>query len=799
MVNLPEENLIEYSAIVIEDDDKNSTKFSFRKLFLFMGPGLLMSIAYMDPGNLESDLQVGANTGYCLLWVLLATTSLGYVVQMQSAKLGVATGRHLAEHCREQYTKYPRYFLWVMTEIAIIGSDIQEVIGSAIALSLLSGGRLPIWAGVIVTAFTSFFLLFIERLGIRFLEAVFVALIGVMTVSFGVLYNIADVPPIKVIEGFLIPSLPLQYVSTAVALIGSLLMPHNIYLHSALVQTRQIAAPNSAKKREALRYFGIESALSLAAAVVVNLFVVAVFAAGFFESGLTDIGLENAGHYLGEAFGKPMVVIWAFGLLAAGQSSTMTGTYTGQFVINGFLRLNVSPMARVLITRLVALCPTLAVALFCHSQTGLDQLNQSLNLLQSLQLPFALIPVLRITSCVEIMGEFVNGTTTKIVTWTIAVMIIMINLYAVFQSVFTYASSHHWAILVTCIVAFVYFSFIIFMSFGTLNSVRVARRKALRTTSNCSATGNSSMNNSCNVSSSGIPHHMNGAATVAALNGVAPSKGNAFIAAAGTEDKLETPNPSCQRDTSTGGFSARGGCCGGGGGAGGAGGAGGGIGQTNQCHHQHGMDDDDEVLDVYREPPAEIGMIWWRKFVDVSVRGGQKMGRMIKSVSIEGLHAMGHMGSAFVGTTGGGVAKDTMTAERVGAKAGKPRGGKWGGAESDDDDLMVNSDEGGEAPPVWGIIPMGPGMDPKHVVPLKAHAGQEEGELSLKEPLLAYQEGGEEGSAGAKGKESEGGGEGEDSRIALAAAANHRLATCCAAKQQQQQQQQLKKGCCQKK
>ncbi|KAG2430797.1 hypothetical protein HXX76_009773 [Chlamydomonas incerta] len=456
------------TVIRIQSDvalDPDAYKFSFKRLLQFMGPGILMSIAYVDPGNLESDLQVGAQAGYVLLWLLLLSTLMGLVVQLQAAKLGVVTGRHLAQHCRRQYPRLPRLVLWVMAEIAIIGSDVQEVIGSAIALSLLSGGRLPLWAGVLCTAVVSFSLLFIERLGIRVLEGFFGAMVGLMVASFGVMYARAGVPTAEVVRGFTVPSLPKKDLPVAVALMGSLIMPHNIYLHSALVQTRKLGSDRPAAKREAMLYFGIESALSLVVAVVINLFITAVFAAGFYGAELPDIGLQSAGRYLGDTYGGAVVYIWALGLLAAGQSSTMTGTYTGQFVMGGYLDLKVSPWARVAITRAVAIAPTLAVALLCGGAGGdgdgsaLDQLNQGLNLLQSIQLPFALVPVLTFTASPAVMGAaFANGPLLNGTCWAIAGLVVAINGLAVYQVAYEFVVADPWvsgSVLAAAVAAYI--------------------------------------------------------------------------------------------------------------------------------------------------------------------------------------------------------------------------------------------------------------------------------------------------------------------------------------------------------
>ncbi|GIL45319.1 hypothetical protein Vafri_2585, partial [Volvox africanus] len=463
------------AVVTVEDvnwDDPSKDRFSFRRLLQFMGPGILMSIAYVDPGNLESDLQVGAQAGYVLLWLLLLSTFMGLIVQMQAAKLGVVTGQHLAQHCRQQYPFVPRIALWLMAEIAIIGSDVQEVIGSAIALALLSGGRLPLWAGVLLTAADSFALLFIERLGIRVLEGFFAGMVGVMVVAFGVMYSRAEVPLDQVARGFTVPHLPRKDLPVAVALMGSLIMPHNIYLHSALVQTRRLGSDRPAAKREALTYFGIESALSLVVAVVINLFITAVFAAGFSGADLPDIGLQNAGKYLGATYGELVVYIWALGLLAAGQSSTMTGTYTGQFVMGGYLDLKVSPWARVALTRAVAIAPTLAVALLCGSGDGagsnkLDQLNQGLNLLQSIQLPFALVPVLTFTSSPTIMGEFANSSFTSCICWMIAGLVVLINGLAVYQVAYEAVVADPWVTgTVLTVLCVAYLAMVMYLAMG---------------------------------------------------------------------------------------------------------------------------------------------------------------------------------------------------------------------------------------------------------------------------------------------------------------------------------------------
>ncbi|GFH18986.1 uncharacterized protein HaLaN_15871 [Haematococcus lacustris] len=310
-----------------------------------------------------------------------------------------------------------------------------EVIGSAIAVALLSQGAVPLWAGALLSAGVSFLLLLVvEKAGVRQLELLFAGLIGIMIATFGYMFASADVPMAEVAKGLVVPRLPRAYVPTAVALFGSLIMPHNIYLHSALVQTRGLQGASQRTKMNALTYFGIESGVALVAATFINIFVVGVFAAGFFkpDGPPPDIGLQNAGVFLGATYGSVVVTVWGVGLLAAGQSSTMTGTYTGQFVMSGWLDWKVSAWQRIIVTRSVALVPTMAVALMMDpDSTQLDRLNQGLNLLQSIQLPFALVPLLSITGCQRLMGGLAMSGPGLAAAWAVAALVVCINMSAV--------------------------------------------------------------------------------------------------------------------------------------------------------------------------------------------------------------------------------------------------------------------------------------------------------------------------------------------------------------------------------
>ncbi|KAJ7966558.1 Metal transporter [Quillaja saponaria] len=415
-------------------DSTTVPPFSWKKLWLFTGPGFLMSIAFLDPGNLEGDLQAGAIAGYSLLWLLMWATIMGLLIQLLSARVGVATGRHLAELCREEYPNWARLVLWFMAEVALIGADIQEVIGSAVAIQILSHGVLPLWAGVIITASDCFLFLFLENYGVRKLEAVFAILIATMGLSFAWMFGDTKPDGKELLMGILVPRLSSKTIRQAVGVVGCVIMPHNVFLHSALVQSRNIDPQKKGRVQEALNYYSIESSVALLISFMINLFVTTVFAKGFYGSKQANsIGLVNAGQYLEEKYGGgllPILYIWGIGLLAAGQSSTITGTYAGQFIMGGFLNLRLKKWLRALITRSFAIVPTIIVAvIFNTSEASLDVLNEWLNVLQSIQIPFALIPLLTLVSKEQIMGTFRIGPVLKRVAWTVAALVMVINGY----------------------------------------------------------------------------------------------------------------------------------------------------------------------------------------------------------------------------------------------------------------------------------------------------------------------------------------------------------------------------------
>ncbi|XP_061583448.1 natural resistance-associated macrophage protein 2 isoform X2 [Cololabis saira] len=466
--------------------ENTNQMFSFRKLWAFTGPGFLMSIAYLDPGNIESDLQSGAKAGFKLLWVLLGATIIGLLLQRLAARLGVVTGMHLAEVCNRQYPTVPRIILWLMVELAIIGSDMQEVIGCAIAFNLLSAGKIPLWAGVLITITDTFVFLFLDKYGLRKLEAFFGVLITIMAISFGYEYVLVKPDQGELLKGMFLPYCancgPAQ-LQQAVGIVGAVIMPHNIYLHSALVKSREVDRRKKEDVKEANKYFFIESTIALFISFLINVFVVAVFAQAFYDKTNMEVNAEcnatgsahtdlfplnnetlqvdiyKGGVVLGCFFGPAALYIWAIGILAAGQSSTMTGTYSGQFVMEGFLNLKWSRFARVLLTRSIAITPTLLVAIFQDVQ-HLTGMNDFLNVLQSMQLPFALIPILTFTSLTSLMNDFANGLFWKISGGIVILMVCAINMYFVIvyvtelNSVALYVLAAFFSVAYLCFVSY---------------------------------------------------------------------------------------------------------------------------------------------------------------------------------------------------------------------------------------------------------------------------------------------------------------------------------------------------------
>uniref|UniRef100_A0A2K5IC03 Solute carrier family 11 member 2 n=1 Tax=Colobus angolensis palliatus TaxID=336983 RepID=A0A2K5IC03_COLAP len=484
-----EEYFATYFNEKISIPEEEYSCFSFRKLWAFTGPGFLMSIAYLDPGNIESDLQSGAVAGFKLLWILLLATLVGLLLQRLAARLGVVTGLHLAEVCHRQYPKVPRITLWLMVELAIIGSDMQEVIGSAIAINLLSVGRIPLWGGVLITIADTFVFLFLDKYGLRKLEAFFGFLITIMALTFGYEYVTVKPSQSQVLKGMFVPSCSgcrTSQIEQAVGIVGAVIMPHNMYLHSALVKSRQVNRNNKQEVREANKYFFIESCIALFVSFIINVFVVSVFAEAFFgktneqvvevctntssphadlfpkDNSTLAVDIYKGGVVLGCYFGPAALYIWAVGILAAGQSSTMTGTYSGQFVMEGFLNLKWSRFARVILTRSIAIIPTLLVAVF-QDVEHLTGMNDFLNVLQSLQFPFLSVAKLDYSTS-DCADFFYRGW--RIAGGILVLIICSINMY--FVLVYVQDLGHVALYVVAAVVSVAYLGFVFYLGWQCL-------------------------------------------------------------------------------------------------------------------------------------------------------------------------------------------------------------------------------------------------------------------------------------------------------------------------------------------
>ena len=373
-----------------------------------MGPGLLMSIAYLDPGNIAACLQSGTEGKYSLIWTLLWATALGLFYQTMAARIGVVTQRDLAKLSAQQFSTFSRYTLWIAMELAIIGSDIQEVLGSATALNILFG--IPIYIGVIITICDSFLFLFIHYWGVRMLEAFFGVLILTMAVTFWI--NMVDARPDigELLFGTFVPTVNAHSLDAGIAMFGAVIMPHNLYLHSALVLTRKVDTSQKNKVNEAIFYNNIESAIALVISYFIAMAVVVTFAVYIIEhpEAKKDMDLRQASDALVQLLGESAKYVWAIGLLAAGQSATMTGTYAGQFVMEGFLNWKLPIWARVIITRSVAIVPAVMITFFKTDE--LTNLDNILNVFQAVLLPFSLIPLLKFVGSPKIMGDFAIPT-----------------------------------------------------------------------------------------------------------------------------------------------------------------------------------------------------------------------------------------------------------------------------------------------------------------------------------------------------------------------------------------------------
>ena len=414
----------------------SSSTIPWRRLLGFLGPGFLISVGYMDPGNWATDIAGGSRFGYTLLFVIMLSNLMAILLQSLSLKLGVATERDLAQLCHQEFGRKASFALWVAAEIAIAACDLAEVIGSAIALNLLF--HLPLLYGVLITGLDVLLILLLQRWGFRYIEALVIALIGTIIVMFGMQMILSRPEYAAALGSMLIPSpqivLNPRMLYIAIGILGATVMPHNLYLHSSIVQSRQYAR-TSEGKREAIFMANVDSALALTVALFVNAAILIVAAAVFHSRGLFQVAaIEDAYKLLSPLVGASFAsTLFAVALLASGQNSSITGTLAGQIVMEGFIHIKVAQWKRRMITRSIAIVPTILVVAAMGSQ-GTEKLLILSQVILSLQLSFAVIPLVMFTGNRKLMGEFVNGKLLQAVAWTAAVVIAGLNAWLLIQT-----------------------------------------------------------------------------------------------------------------------------------------------------------------------------------------------------------------------------------------------------------------------------------------------------------------------------------------------------------------------------
>jgi manganese transport protein len=441
-------------------------KTGFRKILAFLGPAYLVSVGYMDPGNWATDIAGGSQFGYTLVWVLLMSNLMALLLQSLSARLGIVTQRDLAQASRETYSKYINYILYFLAEIAIAACDLAEVLGMAIGINLLFG--IPLLEAVLITVLDTFLLLFLINKGIRKMEAFIIALVAIIGFSFIFEMIFAEPEMGKVLQG-LIPSIPNSAaLYIAIGIIGATVMPHNLYLHSSLVQTRKFDRTPAGIK-QALKYNLIDSTIALNLAFFVNAAILILAAATFHRNGMFEVAeIQDAHQFLEPLLGtKWAPILFAVALIAAGQSSTVTGTLAGQIVMEGYLHFRIQPWVRRIITRLIAIIPAVIVILiYGESVTGkLLILSQ---VILSLQLGFAIIPLIHFVSDKSKMNGFHISKLTQVVSWIIAAIIVSLNAKLVYDEITSWlASSNHPIILWLTVVplAFAFSALLLYIIF----------------------------------------------------------------------------------------------------------------------------------------------------------------------------------------------------------------------------------------------------------------------------------------------------------------------------------------------
>ena len=406
-------------------DTTGDKKRGWRKIFSFLGPAYLVSVGYMDPGNWATDLAGGSKFGYSLIWVLLMSNLMALLLQGLSARLGIVRGRDLAQANREAYPRYVNFALYLLAEVAIAACDLAEVLGMAIGIQLLTG--LPLIWGVSITVLDTFLLLYLQKMGMRKMEAFIITLVAIVAVSFLIEIIFAKPDLGEIALGFIPSSLSNEALYIGIGIIGATVMPHNLYLHSALVQTRKINRTDSGIK-QALRFNRIDTTVALNLAFFVNAAILILAATVFFKTGNSHVAEIKEAHRLLPSFlGNIAPKLFAIALIAAGQSSTITGTLAGQIIMEGYLSLRINPWVRRLITRLLAIIPALLVIII-YGEQKVDALLVLSQVILSLQLGFAIIPLIHFVSDKKTMGKFVINPFTKMLAWVIAAVLVYLNI-----------------------------------------------------------------------------------------------------------------------------------------------------------------------------------------------------------------------------------------------------------------------------------------------------------------------------------------------------------------------------------
>ena len=408
----------------------------WRRLLGFLGPGFLISVGYMDPGNWATDIAGGSRFGYTLLFVIMASNLMAILLQSLSLKLGIATERDLAQLCREAYGRKVSFALWIFAEIAIAACDLAEVIGSAIALELLF--HIPLFYGVLITSLDVLLILLLQRWGFRYVEALVIALIGIIIAMFGVQMFLSRPEYLPILHNLFIPSRaivtdPLM-LYIAIGILGATVMPHNLYLHSSIVQSRRYKRTPEGK-REAVWMANIDSALALSIALFVNAAILVMAAAVFHRSGHYEVAaIQDAFKLLSPLVGAAGAsTLFAIALLASGQNSSITGTLAGQVVMEGFIHIRLAPWLRRLITRSLAIIPTIIVVAVT-GERGTEKLLILSQVILSLQLSFAVVPLVMFTGSRKWMGEFVNARWLQVLAWTTAAVIAGLNAWLLIET-----------------------------------------------------------------------------------------------------------------------------------------------------------------------------------------------------------------------------------------------------------------------------------------------------------------------------------------------------------------------------